>query len=819
MFWQDLRHGARVFARNPALTSICVVSIAFGTGANVAIFSMADALLLRPLPVARPGELLTVGSRVLRGTVYQNTASYPDYVDIRDRARSFDGLVAFCYEPVALGGRAGEPPRVRFATFVSTNFFEVLGVAPQAGRGFLPEEDGAGGRGAVAILTDNLWRAEFGADPAVIGRAVRIGGTPFTVVGVAPASFTGLHPYIRDSVFVPVGLLPHVVSLPRPDALEARDVRILTVKGRLARGATPADARAELATIARDLERAHPETNKRLTIVALTEFAYRYEARPLDSSLLVVLTVLSIAVLSVACANVAGLLASRAPVRAREMALRLAIGAGRPRLIRQLITESLGIALAGAIGGLAVARAGIALLRQIRFPSDLLAPPVFELDERTLFFSVAVAAASALLVGLGPAVQTTRIDLVSGLKAGDRSGAGRQRLTTRSTLVALQVALSLVLITIAVFTVQVFSHELTKGPGFRTTGIAKITIDPAQARYEPAEAARFFGRVLDEARALPGVQSASLTSAMPLFSYQFTRIAVEGQPLPDGESGVSVWANSIDERFFQTMAIPIVSGRAFGDADGAGALPVAIVNDTLARHYWPDRDPIGARVQLLDSENDRPLVTIVGVVRTTTLGFPGEVPQQAMYFPYRQRPRGQMVLLAQTAGDSAAMVQPLRDLVPRLDAGVPAFDAQTMEIFYDARVTAIGNVLVRLVVTMGLMGLALTTIGLYGLVSYSVSRRTREIGIRIAIGATGTRIVNMVLRQGMRPAWLGLAAGIALSLLTDRLMSRLVPFGHRMDARTYYVVIPLVIAVTLVAAFVPARRAARVSPTEALRCE
>jgi predicted permease len=814
-FWQDLRHAARVCLRNPSLTLISVVSIAFGTGANVAIFSMTDALLLRPLPVQRPDELLTVGSKVLRGIHYQNYASYREYLDLCERTKSFDGLVAYHYETVSIAPRAGATPSVRLGTFVSNNFFDVLGVTLQLGRGFRAEEDGKAGRGAAVVISDGLWRSEFAADPSVLGRKMRVAGRDFTIVGIAPASFTGLHPYIRDRVFLPMGLLPHVVELRRPDVLEARDVRTLILKGRLRHGVAMSEAQSELATIGRDLERSFPDTNTGVKLIAQTEFDYKYETRPLDSAILVVLTILSVAVLGVACANVAGLLASRGPVRAREMALRLAIGASRGRLVRQLLTESLAIAIAGGIGGLAVARLGVALLHQIQFPTELVSGPVFELNERALAFAITIAMASAVLVGLGPALQTTRVDLATSLKSTD-TRRPRYRVTGRSILVGLQVALSLVLLTLAVFSIQVVGQEVTAGPGFRTTGIAKATIAPNQAGYTDAEAARFFSRALEEAAALPGVVSASATSAMPMFHFLFVPVLPEGQQPVRGQAVPPVWANSIDDRFFETMGIGVLAGRVFGPADDEDAPAVAIVNDTLVRRYWPGGDPLGKRLQLVEPHGR--VVDIVGVVRTTTLGFPGELPQPAIFFPFRQRPYGQMTLIVST-GDSAALVKPLREVARRLDPDVPVFDAQTMEVFYGVRVAAFGNTMVRLVGAMGLMGMLLTMIGLYGLVSYTVNRRTREIGIRIAVGATYARIVRMVLRQGMAPAWFGVAAGLLLSVVVSRFMGRLVPFGHHVDSEIYYLVVPVLIAVTLVAAFFPARRAARVDPTVALRCE
>ena len=815
--WQDLRHGARMLARTPGLTTIAVISIAFGTGANVAIFSMADALLLQPLPVTEPGRLLAVGFRVLRGTTYQSAASYPDYRDIRESTRTFDGVLAYDYETVAVTTGAGGPPRIRFATFVSDNFFDVLGVGFARGRGFRPDEGNIADPRPLVVLSDTLWRSEFAAAPSIVGQTLRVAGVDCVIVGVTAPTFTGVHSIIRDSLYLPLGMLPRVGAVARPDVLEARDARILRLKGRLRPGVSWSQAQAEMTAIQRGLAGAYPETNTNVSLLAQTEFDYRFEQRPLDSSMIVVLTILSSAVLAVACANVAGLIGSRAPIRAREIAVRLAIGASRARLVRQLVTESVTIAVVGGIGGLAVAHVGIQLLRQIRFPTDTITPPSFQLGERALLFSLTVAMLSAIVVGLGPAWQTTRVDLSAAIKSRDRGSSARRRLTGRSVLVALQVALSLVVLTIAVFAVQVFDSELTKGPGFRTTHIAKVTVSPGQAGYDDARAVGFYTRVLDETRALSGVQSAAATSGLPLFSFRFVSLLPEGRRLDRGDTVVPVWANSVDDRYFETMDIGMIAGRSFAPTDDADAPAVAIVNDTLARHYWPDSDPIGKRLQVL--EPDGPLVEVVGVVRTTTSLFPGERPQQAIHFPYRQRPSSSMVVLARVTGASSDYVRPLRDAVGRVDADVPVYENQTIEDFYSARVTAIGNVLVRLIGWMALMGLILTMIGLYGLVSYSVSRRVREIGIRIAVGATSARVVTMVLREGMLPAWVGLGVGLAGSAATARLITYVLPVTYHVGPQTYGVVVPMVLVVNVVAALIPASRAARVDPTNALRCE
>ncbi len=813
--WQDLRLAVRVLARSPGFTAIAVLSIALGTGANVSMFSAADALLLRPLPVARPNELVTVGSKVLRAYRHVSAASYPDYLDIRDRSHSFDGLVAFASRGLGFAAHAGEPPRLKSTTFVSENFFRVLGVPPEIGRDFLPQEHRRSAS-CAAILSYGAWQTEFAADRSALGRSVRIGAADCIVVGVAPAAFTGLNSYVADTAYVPLATWTMVTGSTEPEPLTMRDIRFLTLKGRLRHGTSLRAAQAELAVIATALSQAYPDTNKGQTLTAQTEMATTFERNPLDSALLVLLTTLTAAVLCVACANVAGLLASRAPVRAREIALRLAIGAGRWRLVRQLLTESVAIALAGGLGGVAVGYVGIVLLGQIHFPSDVVSVPAIRLDRRALSFSVLLAGASALLFGLGPALQTTRVNLTSAIKSIER-GRGSQRLTWRNVLVAIQVALSLVLLTIAVFTLQVFQRELADGPGFRTTHIAKLSIDTSQTRSTLTQSAQFFERALENTRRLPGVRSAAVTSAMPLWSGEIVSIVPEGYHLPEGTSSVRLNANSIDESYLETMSIPLVAGRGFRSSDTAGAARVAIVNEALARHYWPGERVVGRRFRMGAMESS--WIEIVGVVKTTQYLYAGEPPRDMVYFPFRQVPHQDMVLLAETAGESAELLMPLREMVFRMHADVLVYDVQTIETFYAARTTSIAHVLVAIITGIGVMGMALTMVGLYGLVSYSVSRRTREIGIRIAVGATHGSVLRLIVGQGMIPAWAGLAVGLVLSVVTRRMLPAFVLVNQRYDWDTYLMVIPTLLAVTLIAAYVPARQAARVDPTIALRCE
>ena len=603
---------------------------------------------------------------------------------------------------------------------------------------------------------------------------------------------------------------------PLRDLFEARDLRVLTLRGRLTPGRDIAEARTELDIIGADLERAYPATNRNQALIVQTELEARF-ADHHDAGLVMLLTILSTVVLGVACANVAGLLASRGPGRAREIALRLAMGASRARLIRQLVTESMALALAGGLGGLAVGRIGIQILRQIQYPSDAVQPPRMELDERALIFSLIVAMGSALLFGMGPAVETTRMDLSSAIRATDPALRGRWRFTGRATLVATQVALSMVLITIAVFTLQIFRRVSTNGPGFHVTQVAKVSVDTAHRRYSDRQTTAFVEQALDAARRLPNVTSASVTSRMPLWGLDVIEIAPEGGELLDGQRGVNALVASVDGDYFQTMGIPVLRGRTFRSTDIAGAPRVAIVNEALARRHWPDYDAVGRRFRVVGEDDT--WVQVVGVARNSKYAYIVEPQQEALYLPFQQQPRGGMVLLARTAGDSTAAVRPLRDIARNLDPELPVFDAQTVEMFYAARATGLLTMATEMVGGIGAMGTMLTMVGLYSLVSHSVLRRTREIGIRMAIGATYRHVLAMILQQGMKPAWFGIPVGLVLSTAATRSLPSIFPTADRYEPRTFLVIVPLLLIVALLAAFVPARRAALVDPTVALRHE
>jgi putative ABC transport system permease protein len=822
--WQDIKYGGRMLAGSPAFVVIAVLSLGVGIGANCAIFSFADALLLRPLPVARPGEVLTVGSTETFEAFGASSlvSSYRDYVDVRDRTKSFDGLVAFDYVPVGFAKDPKDAPKLSMGMLVSGNLFTVMGVEPTIGRAFRLDEDRVPGRDAVIVLGRSTWEQDFGSDPSVLGRTVRINGYEFTVIGVAPESFPGMNNFIRAAFFTPLTMSSRLINDPKTASLEARDARNLEVKGRLKAGVSQAQAQAELTTIGADLERAYPDTNKNRRFAVRTEMQERISQDPPDAMLLAMLSTLSLCVLFVACANVAGLLTSRAPVRAREMALRLAIGAGRGRLIRQLVTESLLLAAAGGVVGLAIGYAGMLLFRQIELPTDLPIVLAFEMDRRAMTFSFIVAAVSAVLFSLLPAIQATRTDLTAVMKSTDSVAPDSRRWRRRwgrAVLVGGQVTVSVVLLAVALFMYRGFGQQVADGPGYRTDHLLMMSFDPGLLRYSEAQSRQFFDEVAERARAVPGVTSVAMVSAVPMGNdIGSATVNPEGYRFPAGKENATLASGGVDEHYFDTMAIPILQGRAFRREDDANAPRVAIVNQQFAKHYWPDQDPIGKRFRLVREDNA--WVQVVGLAKTTKYLFIAEPPTEFVYLPYRQMKPRRMVMLAQSAGDSAALMAPLREVVRGLDANMPIFNVRTMEKLYQMRAVSIFRVLISVIGGMGLMGLGLAIVGLYGLVAYAATRRTREIGIRMAIGADRRSVLRMVLRQGVALAAAGLVLGLIASVGAGQLLAAAFPSGDdQSDFVSLLAVIPIVLAVTFLAAYIPARRASRVNPMQALRYE
>jgi len=811
--WQDLRHGSRMLVKTPGFTLIVISSLAIGIGINSAIFSLADALFLRPLPVPRAGDVVTLDSTNISGP---SRVSYRDYLDFRDHSRSFAGLLATTEITLGVSPRHDSLPKMTMGMLVTGNFFGVLNLEPNLGRFFLPQEDQVPGRDAIVVLSHEFWAEQFASDPAVIGRKVRLSGIDFTVIGVTPEKFTGLDLYVHPSLYIPLMMQPRLSTNTDDRFLESRRRRDLIVKGRLKPGVTPGEARAEVQVIAKNLERTYPDTNHNIGALVNTELQERFRQDTIDSQLSEMLIALAAAVLLVACANIAGLLLSRSRVRSREIALRLALGAGRPRLIRQLLTESLLIALAGGALGVAVAYAGVSFFSRFEIPSDLPIKIIVQLDQRGLLVCLVAAVLSSILFGLAPALQITRPNLVDALKTAGADTPGRRRLLGRNLLVVGQVTASVALLLVAATLYDGFRAVLGGGPGYRLDHLLMMSFNPSLVRYNQSQSQQFFKQLADRARTAPGVKSVALANVVPMGAGQDgITIVPEGYQLPKGKESVDVMSNTVNEDYFDVMRIPIVSGRAFRASDTVAAPRVAIVNEEIAKHYWPGQTPLGKRFRLDDAKG--PWFEIVGVAKTSRYLWFAEPPTDFIYLPLAQHPRDRNTLLAESYGDPAALLAPLREVVRSLDANQPIFDVRTMEDLYHARVSN-PNMIVQTIAAMGLVGLLLALVGLYGLVSYTASRRTREIGIRMAIGAQRSNVVQMVMHQGLRLSLTGVAVGLIAGFGVEYAMNAILQ-DSQIDWPMYFVIAPLLLAVTLLATYVPARRASRVDPMRALRYE
>jgi len=810
----DIGYSLRALRSQPAFVAVAVLSLALAVGANSAIFSLSDALLLRPLPVKNPADVFDVSS-----TTPDNPfegMSFPDYRDLRDKSRSFSGLTAYRLTSLAVAANPAAPAQIRFANLVSDNFFPVAGVTPSAGRAFLPDETTAPAQ-PVAMVSYDFWQQNYAGDHSVIGSSLRLNGIVFTIIGVAPPSFTGLERFVRPSIFVPLGMAQRLGG-ERADPLEDRGRHDLIVKGRLSAGTSQESAQAELATIGAALEREYVKTNRNRHMAVRTELQRRIQQTPQLVALIKMLMGLVALILIIACSNVANLLLARAPTRSREIAIRLSIGARRSRVVRQLMTESLILAIPGGVAGLVVAYGGILLLQTLSVPSD---PPNVlgvELDWRVVQFSLLAALGSCIFFGLVPAWQTARTDFVSALKAGGDGASGRWRTFGRDVLVAGQIALAIVVLIAAGMFLAGFRNMLVMPPEFRTDHLISLDTAPAVVHYSPEQTMAFYRRLVDRVRTMAGVAGVAMTQSLPLSPSQ-TAVSVvpEGYQFPKGREKAIELGAVVDALYFSTLNVEIKRGRAFTDDDRAGSHRVAIVNQQFAKTYWPGQDPIGKRIRM-DSANG-PAAEVVGVAKTGHYLAVNETPAPFVYLPYEQNPRSRMTLIVQSIGDASALARPLRDAVRSIDGNVPVFNLRPVATLYESRVTDTWLQLFQMVGTIGFIGLALATTGLYGLVAYTVSRRVKEFGIRVAVGASNRDIVWLVERRGLVLAGVGIAIGAVLTAAAAPLLAAGFP-GLGVSSPAVYALVPLaLLMVSAVTSYVPARRAAGLDPLRALRNE
>ena len=816
--FDDARYAIRSLRRAPGLSAFVVLTLALGIGMTSTPLSMVDALIFRPYPVPDPGSVVTLVS-TSRDSAF-GSFSYREYLDIRDRTKSYVGVVA-SGEPKGVGFSA-EPnamPRVKAGMLVSGNYFRVLGVEPRLGRGFREGEDLVPGRDPVVVLGSDFWRQELGSDPSIVGKTVRLNATDFTVIGVAPDSFQGMQVFTHVDLYMPLAMARVFSTNPQKNLLEDRDDRELGVKARLKPTASLAQARSELAALAQSLEREYPRTNRGRGAAVHTQLEMRTRNTAGEWKFSVIFSMLALAVLLVACTNVAGLLLSRARTRTREIAVRLALGSGRFRLIRLLLTESLILAGLGGLGGVGVGYVGIELMKTFSIPSELPLTIPFRMDGRLLLASLVLSVVSAFLCGLAPALQSSRTDLVTGLKSADVDEPGRKRLWGRNVLVVAQVSLSLMLLTAAFLMARSFERDLSEGTGFTKDHLLLARFDPRLVQYDAAQTAQFYRLLAERARVAPGVKSAGLTQNPPLGLDDFAPLAFvpEGFQMPRDRENVTSLMDTVDEGYFETMGVPIVRGRGFLPTDTAEAPRVAVVNEQLAKHYWPGADALGKHIRL---ENGSGVpVEIVGVAQTIRYTSGPGKPIDFAYMPLAQHPVARMILLLRSSGDPLGLVQPLKDVVRTLNPNLPVLELRTYEDVWRYNAVEGPRVAIRLIGTMGAVGLLLAVAGLYGVVAYNVSRRTREIGIRMAIGAGPSDVLRLVMGKGLGLVATGTAIGLAMGLAVERLMNAMLFDAGGVDLVAYVVVVPALFLVTMLAAYVPARRASRIAPTQALRYE
>jgi putative ABC transport system permease protein len=802
--WQDLRYSVRVLLKTPVYTCVAVLTLALGIGANSAIFSVVNAVLLRSLPYRDPDSLVLVSYYL--GAGERERALGADFLEWRDQAKAFEQITAYTFDTADLSG-SGEPERLA-AGLVSADLFTTLGVAPALGRAFTPEEDTAGGAPAV-ILSDGLWRRRFGGDPQVIGRALTLGGESRTIVGVMPHGFRFQE---ESDLWLPLALnARHELS---------RQERMINVRvlARLKPGVTPEAAVADLSAILERQQQAFPNLYSGLQ-VRVIELRER-----LVGNVRLALQVLFGAVLFVlliACANVANLLLARSATRQKEMAIRAAIGAGRLRLVRQLLTESLLLSLAGGAVGLLAAKWGAELLVAMS-PSGIARIEESSMDGRVLSFTCAVAALTGLIAGLFPALQASKTDVNETLKqSSSRSRRGGARRTLPALMIA-ELALALVLLAGAGLMIKSFLRLMAVPRGFNPDGVLTLSLEPNVAKYRPGlpQRAAYFQVLLDRVQALPGIESAGLANSLPHFLVYTGEFQIEGRPPFERGKEPIAGINFISPDYFQTMGMQMSNGRPFNSQDGANAQPVAIINETLARRFFSNENPIGHQLM------GPPPRTIVGVVGDTrNHGLDREVNPE-IYMPLLQSRNiiGQMNLAVKVAAGQnnstglSSLAVAIRNQVRAVDPNEPVNRIITMDERLSNSVAG-RRFQMLLLGVFAALALVIAAVGIYGVISYAVSQRTHEIGIRMALGAQASDVSRMVIWQGVRLALIGVALGLAAALALTRVMKNLLYEVSATDPATFALIALLLVGVALIASYMPARRATKVDPLQALRQE
>ena len=822
-FQQDLRGGLRMLKKSPGFTFVAVLSLALGIGANTAIFTIISAVFLHPLPVEEPSRLAEMFTRdtltLDAETNRQLTpTSLPNYEDYRDQNTVFTGLAAVTFlVPLNWGGQA-EPEQLN-ASLVSGNFFDVLGVKPYRGRTFVADGDKKLGANAEVVLSYSLWARRFGSDDKLVGQTITLNATPYTVVGVAPPSFKGIVSLNRpDVLWIPISMRDYVLTGQLKAHENSRRMRWISIVGRLKQQVNVPEAQAAMKTIAAGLEKEYPRDNKGRTVelFPLNESALGINQRQQFSLAGGVLMGVVGLVLLIACVNLANLLLAQAAKREKELSIRAAMGAGRFRLVRQLLTESTILSLMGGLAGLLVAYWGRNVLWSFRPPFLLDGSIDLSFDSRVLGFTLVISLLTGLVFGIIPAIKASGTDINEILKVGGRGGTlGWTHNRLRGLLVISEIALALVALVGSGLFLRSMQNAQQFNPGFESQNLFQLLFDLGALRYDEDHGQQFFRDVVERAKSVPGVVDASVSANGVFGDGILGTIFREGEQMDPNNRGTLIGFDDVTPGHFETMRIPLLGGRDFTAFDRENSTPVVVVNEAMAKLVWPGQEAIGKRFAIVLTPN---LFQVVGVVGTTVVGRIGEDPQPVAYFPMRQQYSPGAALVVRTTGNPERLLGAVRTQVQQIDKNLAFTNGQTVQQILGQGLWAarMGAALLGL---FGALALILASIGIYGVLAYSVAQRTSEIGLRMALGAQPRQVLGLVLKQGMLLALIGAAVGVLAALPVARLASGLLYGVSATDPLTYGGITLLLMGVALLACYLPARRATRIDPLVALRVD
>ena len=816
--WQDLRFAARMLRKSPGFTAVAVLTLALGIGANTAIFSVVNSLLLRPLPVSSPNEVASLVSQS-RGGGSSNGFSYPDFDDIRGQTtsvfRDLTGIQPFHMDGFSMNGQS----QPIWMSYVTTNFFQVMGVQPALGTFFEPSNGRIDGSDSVLVLSYSFWKTHLGGDPNIVGRSVSINGCAVTIIGVGQKGFGGVVPIAESQGYLPVGMATATLDSPK-GFLADRRVENIEIIGRLKPGVKIGQVQPALAIVARRLSDRHPDIHKWDWLQALPGGPLNADpsGTAVIESMAAFFLVLVGLVLVLACMNVANLLLVRTATRGREMAVRAALGASRGRIARQLLTESLLLAGLGCAGGIALGVTASRSINSINFGTAI--PLAFNLgfDWRVFAYGLGAALLTGVLVGLTPAVRAARGNLNSLLHESPRTGTVRRQ-RGRSVLVVAELSGSLMLLIVAGLFVRSLRSVERSDLGFDPNNVVNLTVSATEAGYDESRANQFLKQLLQQANSLPGVESASLAGTIPMGYYNHgDDLNIDGYQTPRGQERPRAGYNVVSPGYFRTMRVPLIGGRSFLDSDDQTSQYVAVVNEEMARMYWPNQDPIGRH--FTTANDPAHSIEVVGIAKNSrTQNLTGPL-RPYFYRPFAQHYLVPVTLQVRTALPPTAAFPQAIELIHSLSPAMPVFDVQTMTQALD---TLNGLLLYQvgavLTASLGVLGLVLGLVGVYGVVSYAASQRTHEIGIRMALGADPSSVLRMILRQGLVVTAVGVAVGALLAGAIGRLARSFLSGVSATDPLTYLCASALLAAVVLTACCIPARRATRVDPMVALRYE